>query len=279
MGELFLGSEAVATGRATPYDLRSRYVAIHRNVYLSRATEITAAVRAEAAWLWSRRRGVIAGRSASALHGAKWIDGKPPAELICQNRHPPTAIRAWADHIEDDEIAVLHGMPVTTPARTALDLASRYPLNDAVALIDALARAARLKMADVELLAERYKGRRGIRRALRALDLVDAGAQSPRETWLRLLVIEAGYPPPQTQIPVYGEYGELVAVVDLGWEDVKIALEYEGEHHRTDRRQLRRDIERYEQLPELGWITIRVMAEHTPGGILARLAAAWGRRK
>ena len=94
----------------------------------------------------------------------------------------------------------------------------------------------------------------------------------------RLMVIAAGYPPPQTQIPVYGGYGELVAVVDLGWEDLKIALEYEGDHHRTDRRQLRRDIERYEALDTMGWITIRVTADHTRGGILARLAAAWTRR-
>jgi hypothetical protein len=139
---------------------------------------------------------------------------------------------------------------------------------------DALARATRLNIADADALAGRYKGHRNIRRARRALTLVDAGAESPRETWLRLLVIEAGYPPPQTQIPVYGEYGELVAVVDMGWEDVKIALEYDGDHHRTDRRQLREDIERFEALPELGWITIRVMAEHTRGGILAHTLGA-----
>lgn len=278
MGQLFIGSEAVASGRVTPYDLRSRFVAIHRDVYLPRDTEITAVLRAEAAWLWSRRRGVVAGRSASALHGAKWIDAHAPAELIYQNRHAPTTVRTWADRFEDDEVEMLRGMPATTPARTALDLASRYPVDKAVSLIDALARATRLKMPDVELLAERYKGRRGIRRALRALDLVDAGAESPRETWLRLLVIKAGYPPPQTQIPVYGEYGELVAVVDMGWDDKKIALEYEGSHHWTDPRQVRRDVERYEALPQLGWITIRVTAGHTSGGILARLAAAWARR-
>lgn len=278
MGELFIGSEAVASGRVTPYELRSRFVAVHRDVYLPRDTEITAVARAEAAWLWSRRRGVIAGRSASALHGAKWVDGKAPAELIYPNRHAPNTIRTWADRIEDDEIAMLRGMRVTTPARTALDLASRFPVGRAVALIDALARATRLKMADVELLAERYKGRRGIRRALSALDLVDPGAESPRETWLRLLVIEAGYPPPQTQIPVYGEYGELVAVVDMGWEHIKIALEYEGDHHRTNRRIFHKDIARYEALPELGWITIRVTAADMRGGILARLGAAWARR-
>ncbi|ORW30880.1 hypothetical protein AWB91_18055 [Mycobacterium paraense] len=278
MGKPFIGSEAVTAGRLTPYALRTKFVSIYRDVYVPPDTTVTAVLRAEAAWLWSRRRGIVAGHSASALHGAKWVDGQEPAELIYQNRHAPTHVRTWADRIEDDEIAMVRGMPVTSPARTAFDLACRNPVGSAVAAVDALARATGLKVADAELVADRYKGHRNIRRARRALDLVDAGAQSPRETWLRLLVIEAGYPRPETQIPVYGEYGELVAVVDMGWESVKIALEYEGEHHRTDRRQLRRDIERYEALDEMGWVIIRVMGEHTRGGILARLAAAWNRR-
>ncbi len=278
MRELFIGSEAVASGRVTPYALRSQFVAIHRDVYIRPGTEITSAVRAEAAWLWSRRRGVIAGRSASALHGAKWIDGRALAELIYQNRHAPTGIRTWADRIEDDEVAMLHGMPVTTPARTALDLASRYPVDRAVALVDALARAARLKVADVELLAKRYPGRRGIRRALCALDLVDAGAESPRETWLRLLLIRAGFPRPRTQIPMHDQYGQLVAVLDMGWEDVKIAADYDGDHHRTDRRRFNQDIRRAEALTELGWIDVRVTAEDTPGGVIGRVSAAWDRR-
>lgn len=278
MSEAIIGSEAIKSGSLTRHRLRSRFIALHPDVYVPRGTNLTAVQRAYTAWLWSRRRGVVAGHSASALHGAKWIDDRAPAQLLYGHRRPPAGIYTWSDTVADDEIQLIGEVPATTPARTAFDLACRNPVGKGVAAIDALARATRLKIADAELIAERYQGHRNIRRARRALTLVDAGAESPRETWLRLLVIEAGYPPPQTQIPVYGEYGELVAVVDMGWEHVKIALEYEGEHHRTDRRQLRRDIERYEELPELGWITIRVMAEHARGGILARLAAAWARR-
>ena len=278
MGEAFVGSEAIKSGALTRYQLRSRFVALHPDVYLPPDTHLTAATRARAAWLWSRRRGVVAGHSASALYGAKWVDHRAPAQLLYEHRRPPFGICTWSDTISDDETQLVGDVPATTPARTAFDLACRNPVGKAVAAIDALSRATRLKVADAELVAERYKGHRNIRRARRALTLVDAGAESPRESWLRLLVIEAGYPAPRTQIPVYGEYGELVAVVDMGWEDVKIALEYEGDHHRTDRRQFRRDIERFEALPELGWITIRVTAEHTRGSILGRLAAAWARR-
>ena len=55
-----------------------------------------------------------------------------------------------------------------------------------------------------------------------------AGAQSPKETWLRLVLIQAGLPRPQTQIPVYDEFGEVIAYLDMGWEDVKVAVEYDG---------------------------------------------------
>jgi hypothetical protein len=276
--EPFIGSEAVKSGALTAYRLRSRCTAIHPDVYIPAGTDLTATMRARAAWLWSRRRGVVAGHSASALHGAKWVDDRAPAQLLYEHRRPPTDIRTWSDHLAADEIKLIGGVPATAPARTAFDLACRNPVGKAVAAIDALARATKLNVADATAIADRYKGHRNIRRARTALHLVDAGAESPRETWLRLLLIDAGYPRPQTQIPVYGEYGELVALLDLGWEDVKIALEYEGEHHRTDRRQFHRDIARYEALPDLGWITVRVTAEDMPGGILRRVAVAWARR-
>jgi hypothetical protein len=274
----FIGSEAVASGTLTPYELRSKFIAIHRDVYIARGIDLTAATRAHAAWLWSQRRGVVAGHSASVLHGAKWIDARRPAEIIHKNRHVPVGVRSWSDRIDDDEIVQLAGMTVTSPARTALDIASRYRLGDAVASIDSLTRATDLKIADVELLAERHKGRRGIRRARAALSLADGGAESPRETWLRLLLIRAGFPTPRTQIPVYDDYGQLIAVLDMGWEDMKLAVEYEGDHHRTDRRQFNRDIRRAEALADFGWVVVRVTAEDTEGGAIARVSAVWDRR-
>jgi hypothetical protein len=281
MGAPFIGSEAVASGALTPYTLRTRYVAIHRDIFIPRGVELTPVLRAKAAWLWSGRRGVIAGLSAAAVHGAKWVDAREPAQVIHDNRHPPPGISTWADRIEDDEIMVIDGMKATNPARTALDLACRYRLSEAVAKIDSLARATRLKMADVELLlaTKRYEGRRGIKRARAALPLVDSGAESPRETWLRLLLIRAGFPPPSTQIPVYDEYGQLIAVLDMGWEHIKVAVDYEGDHHWMDRRRFNHDIRRAEAVAESGWIDVRVTAEDTEGGIIRRVGAAWERRK
>lgn len=278
MREPFIGSEALATGTLTRYRLRSRFVALHPDVYVAHGRELTATTRACAAWLWSRRRGVVGGRSASALHGAKWVDHQAPAQLFYQHRRPPAGINTWSDSLADSEIRLIGGIPTTSPARTAFDIACRNPLRTAVAALDALARATKFDIAEVESLAGRYKGHRNVRRARRALTLIDAGADSPRETWLRLLLIDAGYPRPDTQIPVYSEFGELVAVLDMGWEEIKVAVEYDGDHHRTDRRQFNKDIRRAEYLAELGWTVVRVTAEDTPGGVIARVAAAWARR-
>lgn len=275
----FLGSEALNSRVLSPYALRSRFTALYPDVYLPSGTEPTAVTRARAAWLWSHRQGVLAGRSAAALHGAKWVDGRLPAQLLWANRHRPAGVETWSDSVPDDEVVIAAGMRTTTPARTALDIACRYPFGPAVAAIDALARATRLDMTDVERLARNYPGRRGIRKARGVIPLVDAGAESPRETWLRLLFIRAGFPRPTTQIPVHDEYGFLVAMLDMGWEDLKIGADYDGLHHWTDRNRFTSDIHRSENVTELGWLHIRVTGDDTEGEILRRFRAAFARRR
>ncbi|CFD54839.1 cullin%2C a subunit of E3 ubiquitin ligase [Mycobacterium tuberculosis] len=275
MTDPFLGSEALAAGVLTPYELRSRYVALHKDVYVPQGVELTAQLRAKALWLRSRRRGVLAGYSASAFHGAKWIDADLPAAIIDTNRRRAPGLQVWEERIEPDEICVIEGMRVTTPERTALDLTSRFPLDPAVAAVDALIQATDLKVADVEPLIERYRGRRGMKAARAALDLVDGGAQSPKETWLRLLLIRAGFPRPQTQIAVRNEWGWAEAHLDMGWQDIKVAAEYDGDHHLTSRYHYRKDILRHEKVQHrYGWIVVRVVADDHPADIIRRVGEA-----
>lgn len=274
MGEPFLGSEAVARGTLTRGQLTTGYVRLFRDVYVSRNADITAALRARAGWLWSGRQGVVAGFAAAALHGSKWVDGLTVVDLIHDNRHPQAGIRAHGDRIEDDEISVMGEIPVTSAARTALDIGCWYTTTAAVAGIDALVRATGIKAADVELLAERYSRRRGIVQARKAIALFDSGAQSPKESWLRIVLVQAGLPPPQTQIPITDEFGDLIAYLDMGWGELKVAVEYDGDHHRTDRRQYGWDIRRSEMLQRRGWIIVRVVASDRPADIIRRVRAA-----
>jgi hypothetical protein len=278
MAEPFIGSEAVAAGTLTKSQLATQFRRLYPDIYLARDIEVDTRVRAEAGWLWTGRRGVVAGFAAAALHGSKWADDAHVVELIHDNWRRPAGIRTYGDRIEPDEIELVAGIPVTSPARTALDLGCWYPTMTAVAGIDALTRAIEIKAADIELLARRYPGRRGIARARQAIELFDPGAQSPKESWLRVVLIQAGLPRPQTQIPVLDEFGSAVAYLDMGWEDVKVAVEYDGEQHRVDRRQYIWDVRRLETLERLGWIVVRVVAGDRPAEVVRRVRAALARR-
>ncbi len=274
----FIGSEAIAAGALTKTQLATRCRRLFPDIYVERDVDVTAELRAKAGWLWTGRRGVVAGFAAAALHGSKWVDDAQVVELVHDNRRRPPGIQTHRDRIEEDEIELVGGMAVTSPVRTALDFGCWYPTMTAIAAIDALARATDIKAADVKMLSLRYGGRRGITRARGALDLFDAGAQSPKESWLRIVLMRAGLPRPQTQIPVEDGVGNVIAYLDMGWEDVKVAVEYDGEQHRNDRRQFTWDIRRLERLERIGWIVIRVVAENRPAEIVSRVRAALAQR-
>ncbi|WP_441963901.1 hypothetical protein [Mycolicibacterium houstonense] len=274
MGEPFVGSEAVTNGELRKSALRTRYTRVFRDVYVSPGTELTPLIRARAAWLWSRRRGIVAGNSAAAVHGAKWVDLDAPFEMIHSNRNSIAGLRVRTEEIADDEILRVDGIPVTSAARTALDIGCWYPRDNAVAALDALAQATDLKAADVDLLAQRHDRRRGIQRARTALDLMDGGAQSPQETWLRLILIDAGLPRPQTQIPVFDGPGDPFAYLDMGWEDIKVAVEYDGEEHQSSNWRYNWDLRRAERIQRQDWINVRIAAGERKTDILRRVNAA-----
>jgi hypothetical protein len=278
MAEPFIGSEAVDAEVMTKSQLATRYRRLFPDVYVAREVEVNAKIRAKAGWLWTGRRGVVAGFAAAALHGSKWVDDVHVVDLIHDNWRSPPGIQIHGDRIAKDEIDQVAGMPVTSAARTALDFGCWYPTVSAVAGIDALAGVVEIKAADVELLVRRYPGRRGVARVRQATELFDPGAQSPKESWLRVVLIQAGLPRPQTQIPVLDDFGRPIAYLDMGWEDVKVAVEYDGEQHRTDRRQYSWDVKRLAALERLGWIVIRVLAGDRPAEIVRRVRAALARR-
>jgi alkylation response protein AidB-like acyl-CoA dehydrogenase len=202
MREVFVGSDALASGGITRARLRWNYQAIFPGVYLHKQAVPSLRERTVAAWLWSGRNGLIAGRAAAAMHGALWVDANTPIEMIWRCGRPPRGIEVRNERIEAVDIAEIDGVPATTPERTAFDIARHLPRNLAVAHLDALARATGIEASRVILLADRYPRARGLPRARIALSLMDGGAQSPQETRLRLVLIDDGLPSPRTQIMV-----------------------------------------------------------------------------
>jgi hypothetical protein len=273
-GKPFIGSEALTLGELSRHQLRTRYRAVFPNVYLAKDVRPSLEQRIAAAWLWSNRRATIAGAAAAALHGAEWIPDDVPVELIHANARAPRGVLTRRCALIDGETQIVAGRTVTTPERTAFDIGRRGAVHSAVARLDALGRATGFKIDDVLRIAENHPRSPGLRCLETALELVDPGARSPRESYLRLLFIDAGLPRPQTQIPVPGVDGIPVAYLDMGWQEWMVAVEYDGGQHRTDRPQYVKDIRRLEMLEEMGWIIIRVVAEDRPAAVLRRVRTA-----
>lgn len=118
----------------------------------------------------------------------------------------------------------------------------------------------------------------------------------PVETWLHCaelltgrdlvvmgdgLVVGARLPEPAVNLPIRDASGHVFAYADLAWEAERVILEYDGDHHRSDRAQFSSDIERVGRLQQLGWLVIRVDAalfHHLPA-LISRVTAALTTRR
>lgn len=180
-------------------------------------------------------------------------------------------------------------LPALAPIETWFRLAARTGASalDGDALIavgDALVNR-RNPHATLEQLREAvatHAGRRGHRRIVVALDSVRPRTDSPKETELRLLIVRAGLPEPAVNPPVLSRDGEFIGYFDLVYWRQRVLIEYDGDHHRTDRAQYEHDIDRIERAMADGWRVIRVNRAHLAeeaervlliGRIMAALAA------
>jgi hypothetical protein len=219
-----IGSEALARGELTRGELRWNYTAVHPDVYVPNGQDRTLSANTLAAWLWSRRRGIIAGRAAAAINGVSAIDASTPVEMIGRHARPHPGIVVRDERIADDEVQRFGEMRVTTAARTALDLGRRLPRELAVQYLDELARRSHVTEAEITPLLKRYRGARGIPRARIALSLMDGGTRCLEETRMRLQLHDAGFPRPRTRIIVCD--GTQMTTIGMGWDHAKVGLSF-----------------------------------------------------
>ena len=266
MVEVILGGEAVAAGVVTRHLLRTSYRLVYRGVYAANGGELTLRDRAIAAWLATRRRGVIAGVAASALHGASWVDAAQPIEVAGVKCAPQNGLVPRTERIADDEVALVSGLPVTTVARTAFDVARHLDRPVALARLDAMMWVQPFSIDDVRELAKRYPRAPGSRQLRDLLPLVDGGAASPWQSRNRLALLDAGFPQPQTQIAVLvGAHP--VAHLDIAWPEHRVAVECGP-----------KDVARQRMLEALGWLVIRVDVDDRPEDWLPAVEAALASR-
>lgn len=164
---------------------------------------------------------------------------------------------------------------VSAPARTWFESAGSLSERDLVALGDYFVGQSGLATVD-ELAAEIRPGARDARRARAAIARVRVGAESAMETFVRLAVVDAGFPEPELNVEVHDEHGVFLGRVDFAWSDHRIALEYDGDHHRA-REQFRRDQRRANGFTTNGWLVIHATAADAarPSVLFERLRQAF----
>ena len=195
-----------------------------------------------------------------------------PAGVEKVSRHsviPHRELLAPADR------ALLRGVRLTTPARTALDVAHRAEnLYGATAALD---RFLALGLVDPQGLgAALSRHPRGARpRLRRAVYLSDPGGRSPAESWTRVMVCASRLPRPRTQCPVETAQGLFHA--DLGWPEHRVAVEYDSAAHHSARHERARDRVRYRAMADAGWLVVSIGVhdlQRRPARLMRRLRDA-----
>lgn len=156
-------------------------------------------------------------------------------------------------------------------------IASQESVTSLVCILDALMgpwlRSAELTRETLDNLVTSVPRVEGRARLVKASELARPGVASPRETHLRLALVNAGLPEPTVAHPIYiPKFGRYVHP-DLAYEFAKLALEYEGDQHFSLTDNVQRDIERYYELQRLGWTVIRVTRLHSFDEIVKKVRA------
>ena len=195
-----------------------------------------------------------------------------------ERRVDAAGVRARHLTLDPDDVALLGGLRMTSPERTWCDLAGALTVAQLTGAGDFLLwrRRPLSSIAQLSEAVERYPGRRGIRNLRAALPLLCERADSAPESEIRIAILAAGLPAPDVNEPVYDSHGVFVAQPDLTWRSYRVALEYEGDHHRTDREQWNEDIRRINALQLIDWVAIRASSPdyRRPGALLVKLRTA-----
>ncbi|MEP6843059.1 MAG: hypothetical protein ABJA11_06030 [Pseudolysinimonas sp.] len=196
-------------------------------------------------------------------------------------RTPPRTVGAVGHSLQRLEPTARFGLPISSASAAWCESAALLNRTELVAAGDALVTGARgptgrgTAIATIDELRRALTARPGspgAGRAIWALDRIRSGVDSLTETELRLLLVRHRLPEPTVDCEIPVADG-LILHADLGYANTKIALEYEGDEHRTNRKRWMRDIRRRELMEDAGWRVIRVVQADLddPAALVARI--------
>ncbi|WP_435771635.1 type IV toxin-antitoxin system AbiEi family antitoxin domain-containing protein [Nocardioides sp. SYSU DS0651] len=248
-------------------------------VYVASSATDSVDLRARAAALVLPPHSVVCDRSAAWLHGISILDlGEldvvPDLEVVSRDgndRSRRQGLQGGKRDLVDSEVMLVGDVPVTTPIRTACDVARLRGRYRAMATLDTFRRRHGLTQQSLTRMLPRFAGHRGVRQLRELIPLSTDLADSQPESWLRLMIHDDGMPMPAAQVwvdvPTWGR-----AKIENAYEHLRIAVEYDGEEHHTRPEDQERDDARRRALrDELDWHIIVVRK----AGLAAQARDAW----
>lgn len=273
----FSRAQARAAGLRLRQILGPQFHKVVYDSYVSSSVPITTRLRAEAALDVSVPGSYISHQTAAELWGGV-VPAASDTHITVLGEAPRSRRQGIKAHstTAPTVTSTLHGLRISTPIHTFLDLASRLDLVDLVVLGDSLVKAKRVTPEALVAAAAEWAGI-GSAPARKAAGFVRKGVDSPKETRLRMLLVLAGLPEPTVNLIIRNPDGSWRMRFDLSYPGFKLIIEYDGRQHADSRAQWRRDLSRREELDRLGWRLIVVTFDDLhgePEAVLNRIREA-----
>lgn len=243
---------------------------------------------------------VVSHVSAATLHGL-WLPrpAGPDVHLISPRRpdREQPGVRVHGSRLPRSQIVDLGGLPVTSVARTAVDVARGRSIEDAVLVLDSAARTLAAQAGvdlrrlrhDLELRrvwtaaarAELWEAYLSVRRwpftvvVRTAIPLVDPASESPLESRSRIRIASSNLPEPAIARTLVGASGTAYTV-DFLWDEYRVIGEADGTGKYGDdpvtvRARLRAERRRQRDLEDAGWTFVRWESTEPWQAIIARI--------
>jgi very-short-patch-repair endonuclease len=176
----------------------------------------------------------FSGLTAAWLHGLDVAPCNPIEATVPEGAgvSARSGISLRRSDLPKGHVVTLRGLPATSMARTLGDLCARLSLTEAVVITDAALHSRRIQLDRLARWALENAGRRGMPKLRKVVGLAEPAAESPMESRLRMVIVQAGLPRPRAQVAIHDRWGRFVGRPDLYYERQKLGIEYDGGTHR-----------------------------------------------
>jgi Protein of unknown function (DUF559) len=225
------------------------------------------------------RWGIASFHSAAVLHGLALLQ-TPPEDRVTLTvpsakrweRVQPAGVVFHASDLPPEHMTRLFNLPVTTVARTVVDLARTLPYTDGVVLADSALHEEKTTKPELHQILRECAGWPGVRQARRVIDFADERAESPLESAARVVFDQFGLERPELQATIHGP--DFAFRVDFRWRGQKVIAEADGLVKYNDRKDLLAERERDHLLREAGYKVVHFTWRElfqTPEAVTARI--------